>query len=92
MRNTKSEKLLLHLAKVHLPEHKDGANGHTTNTVNINIGYVHSTYFVGIDLHHWRIEDVQKLKALIIEAESHKRIPDGHSVDTVHSQTIIDSQ
>lgn len=86
MSNTKSEKLLLHLANVHLPEHKDTVNGHSSNTVNINIGDIHSTYFVGIDLHYWRVEDVQKLKALIIEAESHKQVSE-------HSQNnVIDSQ
>ena len=39
-RNTKSEKLLIQLAKVHLSEHKD--NGNSSNTINISIGDIHS--------------------------------------------------
>ena len=66
MRNTKSEKLLLHLAKVHLPEHKD--NGNSSNTINISIGDVHSMYYIGIDLRDWHIDEVAKLKALIIDS------------------------
>lgn len=75
-------KVLLHLAKVHLPEHKDNANGHNTN-ISINIGDVHSMYFVGIDLHDWHVDEVQKLKTLILEVEQRKQGT---------SATVVDSQ
>jgi len=90
LHNTKSEKLLLHLAKVHLPEHKD--NGNSSNTINISIGDIHSMYYVGIDLKNWLPEEVGKLKALILEVENRKQLPehitvvDSHSIDKDASQ------
>jgi hypothetical protein len=42
-------------------------------------------YYIGIDLRDWHIDEVAKLKALIIEVENRKQIPE-------HSQTIIASQ
>lgn len=71
-RNTKSEKLRVKLAKARLPEYKD--NGNTSNIVNINFGDVNSTYYIGIDLKTWHMDEVAKLKALVQEVENRKQL------------------
>lgn len=70
--NTKSEKLLAQLAKARLPEFKDNADGNSSNTININFGDVTSTYYIGIDLKTWHVDEVTKLKALVQEVENRK--------------------
>jgi hypothetical protein len=62
------------------------ANGQ--NTINISIGDVHSKYYVGIDLHDCHVDEVQRLKTLIMEVEKRKEHTNKNIVESSQSTAI----